>query len=87
MSAVLKKIEENISVLPPQMQAEVVDFAVFLREKWEKQNKAENVQSKERVLGMYEGQGWISDDFDDELPDEFWWGDDFDERNKDESAP
>ncbi len=27
-----------------------------------------------RVLGLHEGQGWISDDFTDPLPDEFWLG-------------
>ena len=27
-----------------------------------------------RVMGLFEGQGWISDDFNDELPDEFWGG-------------
>lgn len=29
-----------------------------------------------RVMGLHEGQGWISDDFDDELPDSFWLGED-----------
>jgi hypothetical protein len=29
---------------------------------------------KERILGLHEGQGWISDDFTDELPDSFWSG-------------
>ena len=27
-----------------------------------------------RVMGLFEGQGWISDDFDAPLPDEFWGG-------------
>lgn len=27
-----------------------------------------------RVMGLFEGQGWISDDFNDPLPDEFWGG-------------
>jgi antitoxin (DNA-binding transcriptional repressor) of toxin-antitoxin stability system len=27
-----------------------------------------------RVLGLHEGQGWISDDFKEPLPDEFWLG-------------
>ncbi len=27
-----------------------------------------------RVLGLHEGQGWISEDFDELLPDEFWLG-------------
>ena len=30
--------------------------------------------NQRRVLGLHEGKGWISDDFDDELPDEFWGG-------------
>lgn len=33
-------------------------------------------QPKKRVLGLHEGQGWISDDFTDPLPDEFWFGED-----------
>lgn len=31
-------------------------------------------QQKERILGLREGQVWTSDDFDDELSDEFWLG-------------
>ncbi len=31
-----------------------------------------NERLKERVLGLREGQVWTSEDFDDELPDEFW---------------
>ena len=29
---------------------------------------------KPRILGLHEGQGWMSDDFDAPLPDEFWGG-------------
>ena len=29
---------------------------------------------KPMKLGLREGQGWTSDDFDNELPDEFWIG-------------
>jgi hypothetical protein len=29
-----------------------------------------------RVLGLRKDQVWISDDFDAELPDEFWFGND-----------
>ena len=32
--------------------------------------KTENLQS--RVAGLREGRSWMSDDFDDELSDEFW---------------
>jgi antitoxin (DNA-binding transcriptional repressor) of toxin-antitoxin stability system len=31
-------------------------------------------KKKERVLGLREGQVWISDDFDEPLPDSFWLG-------------
>jgi antitoxin (DNA-binding transcriptional repressor) of toxin-antitoxin stability system len=34
----------------------------------------EKPESKERVLGLREGQVWLSEDFDDELPDSFWLG-------------
>ncbi len=30
--------------------------------------------SKKRVFGLHRGQIWVSDDFDDELPDEFLLG-------------
>jgi hypothetical protein len=33
-------------------------------------------QRKKRVLGSRKGQIWMSDDFDAELPDEFWLGED-----------
>ncbi len=29
---------------------------------------------KKRVLGLHEGTIWMSDDFDEPLPDEFWLG-------------
>jgi prevent-host-death family protein len=30
--------------------------------------------AKKRVPGLHAGKGWISDDFDEPLPDEFWIG-------------
>ncbi len=31
---------------------------------------------KQRVLGLGKGKTWMSDDFDDMLPDSFWLGED-----------
>ncbi len=31
---------------------------------------------KKRIAGLNRGQIWVSDDFDDPLPDEFWLGED-----------
>jgi hypothetical protein len=86
MSAVLNKLNEIVKDLPAETQAEIVDFAEFLREKKLKQT-AEIAPQKERVFGMYEGQGWMSADFNDDLGDDFWFGEDFGiiEKN-DESA-
>ena len=33
-------------------------------------------EPKPRVLGLHQGQGWMADDFDDELPMSFWLGED-----------
>jgi hypothetical protein len=38
------------------------------------QDKPED--DKPRIAGLHEGNWWISDDFDDELPDSFWLGED-----------
>ncbi len=34
--------------------------------------EVEQVELKQRVAGLGKGTMWMSDDFDDELPDEFW---------------
>jgi len=81
MSVALKenlkeKLQEIISDLSVESLVTVTDFAEFLREK-KRKNQTAAEPRKERVFGMYDGQGWISDDFNDELPDEFWFGEDF----------
>ncbi len=34
--------------------------------------ETKQVQQKQRIAGLGKGTMWMSDDFDDELPDEFW---------------
>ena len=34
-----------------------------------------SISNKPRIAGLHQGKVWMSDDFDDELPDEFWFGD------------
>ncbi|MDQ3457890.1 MAG: DUF2281 domain-containing protein [Deinococcota bacterium] len=55
--------------LPQELQQEVLDFTAYLLEK-----KAPRYHQGERVAGLHEGQGWMSDDFDTPLPDAFWLG-------------
>ncbi len=40
------------------------------------QNYAVQTVPQERIPGLHAGMIWISDDFDDPLPDEFWLGED-----------
>lgn len=70
MSVVLQEnLQENlveiIKELPVELLVEVVDFAEFLREKKRRQH-TEKIQSIERISGLHDGQGWISDDSNDE---------------------
>lgn len=32
------------------------------------------IQRKQRIPGLHRGTTWVSDDFDDPLPDSFWLG-------------
>jgi len=85
MSSALKKLEEIVSDLPAESQAEVIDFAEFLRQK-ELRKQSETKPKEKRIAGLHQGQGWISDDFNDELGDEFWFGEDFGIIKKDDES-
>lgn len=59
---------EQVRLLSPAQQQEVLDFATFLRQK-------APVIPKERVPVLHKDiPYWIADDFDAPLPDEFWLG-------------
>lgn len=59
--------------LPPEQQQMVVNFVEFLAQKYAQSQPSQNIK-KRRVAGLHEGMGWISDDFNEPLPDEFWMG-------------
>jgi Protein of unknown function (DUF2281) len=62
-------LHKLIDTLPTELQKEVYNFATFLLEKRQSQPL-----QKPRVAGLHAGQTWVSDDFDEPLPDEFWLG-------------
>jgi Protein of unknown function (DUF2281) len=74
------EIPENVvislNVLSPDQRQQVFDFVEFLSQKQKVPICTEEVQQgnskTERVLGLHAGKGWVSDDFDQPLPDEFW---------------
>lgn len=62
--------------LSPAEQLEIIQaLSRALQQHAEAAVRPSNTASRERVLGLHQGQVWVSDDFNDELPDEFWFGD------------
>lgn len=56
--------------LPTEQQQQVIDFVDFLAQKYSNAPQ----QRSNRILGLQRGMGWMSDDFNAALPDEFWLG-------------
>ncbi|CAN5454444.1 hypothetical protein BH24DEI1_BH24DEI1_17250 [soil metagenome] len=67
----LEKLTALVENLPEELQQEVLDYASYLLEK---RAPLYRQQGRERVAGLHEGQGWVSDDFDAPLPESFWLG-------------
>ncbi|WP_247215567.1 DUF2281 domain-containing protein [Synechococcus sp. C9] len=61
----------QLQSLPPKQIQVVIDFVEFLHQKY---GISTNQEKLPRTLGLYQGMGWISEDFDAPLPDEFWLG-------------
>ena len=79
------EIPENVSfalkILLPEQRQQVYDFVEFLLQKQTVASSQTQQQTDliglrhtatERILGLHQGQGSISDDFAKPLPDEFW---------------
>ncbi|MBN3960597.1 DUF2281 domain-containing protein [Nostoc sp. NMS8] len=64
------KLIAKLQTLAPEQQQEVLDFVEFLVQKYAQPQQP----PQKRVLGLNQGKIWISDDFNDPLPDEFWLG-------------
>ena len=62
----------EIDTLPDSRLQAVLDFVRFLQFMEQKDLKAVNPR---RVPGLDAGTTWVSDDFDEPLPDSFWLGD------------
>ncbi|MGH1396758.1 MAG: type II toxin-antitoxin system VapB family antitoxin [Trichormus sp.] len=63
----------KVQTLAPEQQQQVLDFVEFLMQKYAQPEKTQETP-QQRVLGLNEGEIWMSDDFNDPLPDEFWMG-------------
>jgi Protein of unknown function (DUF2281) len=69
----IETIISELDSVPETLLAEVLSF---IRSAKSKAVRSPNQLSAQRVAGLHDGQIWISDDFNDPLPDEFWLGDD-----------
>jgi Protein of unknown function (DUF2281) len=71
-----ENVVTSLSVLSPDQRQQVFDFVEFLSQKQKVPILTEDVQrgnsKTERVLGLHAGKGWVSNDFELPLPDEFW---------------
>jgi phosphoglycerate-specific signal transduction histidine kinase len=61
----------KLQSLPAEQQQQVLDFLEFLAQKYVSSVTSQS-QCKKRFAGLHEGMGWMSEDFNEPLPDEFW---------------
>lgn len=75
---VIEYLSVKCQKLRPENQQMLLVFAEFLLERQAQSmqsstsNEAESAPTPQRVLGLHQGMGWTSDDFNDPLPDGFW---------------
>jgi Protein of unknown function (DUF2281) len=61
--------------LTPEQRQQVFDLVEDLSQEKKLDNEPQaSTPKKQRVFGQYAGKIWMSDDFDDPLPDSFWLG-------------
>lgn len=72
LSTIEQQVVANIHSLPLDKQQSVLEFSLFL-----KSITSNNIQNKplKRQAGIGKNTVWMSDDFDEPLPDSFWLGD------------
>ena len=69
----VETIVNELNPMPEPLLAEVLSF---IRATKNKSVQLSQQLGFQRVAGLHEGQIWMSDDFNEPLPDEFWLGDD-----------
>jgi mRNA-degrading endonuclease RelE of RelBE toxin-antitoxin system len=60
--------------LTPEQRQQVFDLIEDLSQERNSAEQPPELPKKQRVFGQYAGKIWMSDDFDDPLPDSFWLG-------------
>jgi hypothetical protein len=68
----IETLEDRLS----QVESDLVQIITSRLPPDRAESALQALQHGQRVLGLHAGTIWISADFDDPLPDEFWLGDD-----------
>lgn len=64
----------KIKDLPLEQQQEILDFTEFITQKYTNNLDVKNKSNKKRIAGLFEGKGWMSDDFNEPLSPEVLGG-------------
>ncbi|MEO1375823.1 MAG: DUF2281 domain-containing protein [Cyanobacteria bacterium J06635_10] len=64
----------KLQSLSPEQQQTLLDFAEFLVQKHTQPQPIQTQPVQQRILGLNKGEIWMSEDFNEPLPDEFWMG-------------
>jgi hypothetical protein len=72
----LQGIFETVDGLSPEEVKQLYTYILEHRIQFVGENESVPTQAKPRILGLHAhlGKAWMSEDFNDELPDEFWLG-------------
>lgn len=63
-----------LRLLAPEQRQQAFAFIEFLYQTQQSALQQPPTAPKKRILGQHQGMGWMSPDFNDPLPDEFWFG-------------
>lgn len=72
LSNIEKQVVANMHGLPLDKQQSVLEFSFFLKSI--SQDAVQQNKPQKRQAGLGKGTVWMSDDFDEPLPDNFWLG-------------
>ncbi len=68
---ILETIIEELSSAPETLLLQVYNFIKVAKKE---PNLPSNSSNLPRTAGLHQGEIWMSDDFNEPLPDEFWLG-------------
>jgi hypothetical protein len=70
---ILETIVNELESAPEPLLTKVL---IFIQSSKNNAGPVSNPSSSPRIAGLHQGQIWMSEDFNDPLPDEFWLGED-----------